>query len=250
MAVIVFTGGALEGRRVELPATGLVLGRADGADLVLDDGEVSGRHAELRHTDGAWTLTDLGSSNGSWVNGAAVDSAALHDRDTVQVGQTAFRFEAEALPAAGAPPGPVQAAAKDGRPAAADEEDVALVRQMSERTQAIRREVGKVIVGQREVLDQMLMCMIARGHALLIGLPGMAKTLMVSTIARVLDLTFRRIQFTPDLMPTDITGTEILETRRETGEKSFRFVQGPIFCNLLLADEINRTPPKTQAALL
>jgi MoxR-like ATPase len=105
-------------------------------------------------------------------------------------------------------------------------------------------------VGQRDVLEQVLMCMIAGGHALLVGLPGMAKTLMVSTIAKVLDMHFKRIQFTPDLMPTDITGTEILETNRETNAKEFRFVRGPIFCNLLLADEINRTPPKTQAALL
>ncbi|MDD5482945.1 MAG: MoxR family ATPase [Kiritimatiellae bacterium] len=121
---------------------------------------------------------------------------------------------------------------------------------MSRNTEAIRREVAKVIVGQREVLDQVLMCMIAGGHALLIGLPGMAKTTMVSTIAKVLDMHFKRIQFTPDLMPTDITGTDILDTNRETNEKEFRFVRGPIFCNLLLADEINRTPPKTQAALL
>jgi len=105
-------------------------------------------------------------------------------------------------------------------------------------------------VGQREVLDQVLMCMIARGHALLIGLPGMAKTLMISTIAKVLDMKFKRVQFTPDLMPSDITGTDVLETNKDSGEKEFRFIKGPIFCNLLLADEINRTPPKPQASLL
>ncbi|MDA1088114.1 MAG: MoxR family ATPase [Verrucomicrobia bacterium] len=121
---------------------------------------------------------------------------------------------------------------------------------MSRQTEAIRSEVGKVVIGQHQVLDEVLMCMIAGGHALLVGLPGLAKTLMISTIAKVVDLSFRRIQFTPDLMPSDITGTEILETNRDTQEKEFRFIHGPIFCNLLLADEINRTPPKTQAALL
>ena len=114
----------------------------------------------------------------------------------------------------------------------------------------IRREVGTIIVGQTDVLDQVLMCIIAGGHALLIGLPGMAKTLMVRTLATVLNLEFKRVQFTPDLMPTDIVGTDVLETNQTTGEKEFRFIRGPLFCNLLLADEINRTPPKTQAALL
>ena len=129
-------------------------------------------------------------------------------------------------------------------------DDVAMVEQMSQCTDRIRKEVGKVIVGQIDVIDQVLMCILASGHALLIGLPGMAKTLLVSTLATVLDLHFKRVQFTPDLMPTDIIGTDVLETNRDTGEKEFRFLQGPIFCNLLLADEINRTPPKTQAALL
>ena len=121
---------------------------------------------------------------------------------------------------------------------------------MRDHADRIRREVGKVIVGQRDVLDQVLMCILANGHALLIGLPGMAKTLIVRTIARVLNLQFKRVQFTPDLMPGDIIGTDVLETNSTTGEKEFRFIKGPIFCNLLLADEINRTPPKTQAALL
>ena len=121
---------------------------------------------------------------------------------------------------------------------------------MREYADRIRREVGTIIVGQQDVLDQVLMCIIAGGHALLIGLPGMAKTLMVRTLATVLNLEFKRVQFTPDLMPTDIVGTDVLETNQTTGEKEFRFIRGPLFCNLLLADEINRTPPKTQAALL
>jgi len=111
-------------------------------------------------------------------------------------------------------------------------------------------EIGKVIVGQREVLNQMLVALFARGHCLLIGVPGLAKTLMVRTLGSAVDLDSRRIQFTPDLMPSDITGTDILEEDSVTGKRAFRFHRGPIFTNLLLADEINRTPPKTQAALL
>ncbi len=115
--------------------------------------------------------------------------------------------------------------------------------------QRMRDELGKVIVGQNEVIQQLLAAIFTRGHVLLEGVPGLAKTLMVSTLAQVLDVTFKRVQFTPDLMPSDITGTMVLE-EDERGKRSFRFVQGPIFTNILLADEINRTPPKTQAALL
>src|SRR3954452_8097148 len=116
--------------------------------------------------------------------------------------------------------------------------------------QSLQRELGKVIVGQRQVLDESLIAMLARGHCLVQGVPGLAKTLMVSTLARALDLSFRRIQFTPDLMPSDITGTDVLQEDPSTGRRKFEFSRGPIFANLILADEINRTPPKTQAALL
>jgi MoxR-like ATPase len=123
-------------------------------------------------------------------------------------------------------------------------------RTMVERFRAVRQEIAKVIVGQDEVIDQLMIALLARGHCLLVGVPGLAKTLLIRTIADVLDLNFSRIQFTPDLMPTDITGTEILEQNVSTGGKEFRFIKGPIFANIILADEINRTPPKTQAALL
>jgi MoxR-like ATPase len=116
-------------------------------------------------------------------------------------------------------------------------------RQMSE-------QLGKVIVGQGEVIEQVLTAMFCQGHILLVGVPGLAKTLLVRTIAEVLHLSFKRVQFTPDLMPSDITGTDVLEEDKTTGKRAFRFVKGPIFANILLADEINRTPPKTQAALL
>ncbi|NGP89083.1 AAA family ATPase [Fodinibius halophilus] len=114
----------------------------------------------------------------------------------------------------------------------------------------IREQVGKVIVGQKDILDQLLVCLFSRGHCVLIGVPGLAKTLLIRTVSQTLNLSFSRIQFTPDLMPGDITGTEVIEDDRETGQKKFKFVKGPIFANIILADEINRTPPKTQAALL
>jgi len=114
----------------------------------------------------------------------------------------------------------------------------------------IKTEIGKVIIGQEVIIDHLLISLLARGHCLLVGVPGLAKTLLIRTLAEVLDLKFNRIQFTPDLMPSDITGTEIIEENVSTGEKAFKFVRGPVFANIVLADEINRTPPKTQAALL
>src|ERR1700761_7931049 len=114
----------------------------------------------------------------------------------------------------------------------------------------LKKEIGKVIVGQEGIVEEILVAMLAGGHCLLEGVPGLAKTLMVRTLSQALDLPFRRIQFTPDLMPTDILGTEVLEEDHGTGRRSFTFKPGPIFASLVLADEINRTPPKTQAALL
>jgi len=117
-------------------------------------------------------------------------------------------------------------------------------------TERVRRQIATVIIGQERIVEQVLIALFARGHCLLVGVPGLAKTLLVRTIADTLNLAFSRIQFTPDLMPSDITGTEVIEENISTGEKMFRFVRGPIFANIVLADEINRTPPKTQAALL
>jgi MoxR-like ATPase len=114
----------------------------------------------------------------------------------------------------------------------------------------MKAELGKVIVGQETVIDELLITLFCRGHALLVGVPGLAKTLLISTLARTLGLSFSRIQFTPDLMPSDISGTEVIEEDKATGQRNLRFVRGPVFANVLLADEINRTPPKTQAALL
>lgn len=129
-------------------------------------------------------------------------------------------------------------------------QDVEAVQNLQKSYNAIRTEIAKVIVGQDQIVEQLLISLIARGHCLLVGVPGLAKTLLIRTLADALDLSFSRIQFTPDLMPSDITGTEVIQENRTTGEKEFRFVKGPIFGNIVLADEVNRTPPKTQAALL
>jgi MoxR-like ATPase len=124
------------------------------------------------------------------------------------------------------------------------------VQKFNQAYKTLRSEIAKVIVGQDQVIDELLIALFAGGHCLLVGVPGLAKTLLISTVAQALDLQFSRIQFTPDLMPADITGTDILEEDGATGKRAFRFLKGPIFGNVILADEINRTPPKTQAALL
>ena len=129
-------------------------------------------------------------------------------------------------------------------------EDKAAVEKLHASYGRMKDELAQVIVGQHEVVEQVLMAMFCRGHALLVGVPGLAKTLLVSTVSQALDLQYKRIQFTPDLMPADITGTDVLEVNPETGHRGFRFVNGPLFASMVLADEINRTPPKTQAALL
>lgn len=131
-----------------------------------------------------------------------------------------------------------------------NEKDIAAVKRLRDARARIEEEIAKVIVGQKEVIDQLLTALLANGHCLIVGVPGLAKTMLVNTLAEVLTLSFNRIQFTPDLMPSDITGTDIIDEEPSTGRRSFRFVKGPVFANIILADEINRTPPKTQAALL
>jgi len=129
-------------------------------------------------------------------------------------------------------------------------QDIESAASLKDSYEAMRREIAKVIVGQDRVIEELLIALLAQGHCLLVGVPGLAKTLLIKTLAQVLDLKFSRIQFTPDLMPSDITGTEIIEERPSSGTKTFKFIHGPVFANIVLADEINRTPPKTQAALL
>jgi MoxR-like ATPase len=128
--------------------------------------------------------------------------------------------------------------------------DVAAIDELRELYQRMRSEIGKVIIGQDQVIERLLICILSRGHGLLMGVPGLAKTMMVHSIADVMSLEFSRIQFTPDLMPSDVTGTDILQETNQPGRRAFEFARGPIFANIVLADEINRTPPKTQSALL
>jgi len=128
--------------------------------------------------------------------------------------------------------------------------DIEAAKRLTEAYQAIRTELSKQIIGMDQVIEELLISVFSRGHCLLVGVPGLAKTLLISSLARTLSLSFARIQFTPDLMPADITGTEVIQEDKATGQRSFKFLPGPIFANVILADEINRTPPKTQAALL
>ena len=129
-------------------------------------------------------------------------------------------------------------------------QDLAILEKLKDSQNRFFNEIGKVVIGQRKILDHMLIALLSRGHTLLVGVPGLAKTLLIKSLADVLDLSFKRIQFTPDLMPSDITGTELIDIDPNTDQRSFRFYKGPVFGNIILADEINRTPPKTQAALL
>jgi len=225
---------------------GIQIGRALDCDIVLDvNSPASRHHAQVYLLSGHWRVRDLNSANGTKLNGKTVDDGALRDGDEILIGDTTLRFESTA----NAAPESASPAVAPGTPAeqAQIQETVA---RMSYRASLIQAEIAKAIIGQKEVVREVLMAIFARGHALMIGLPGLAKTTLVKTVAEVLDLNFRRIQFTPDLMPSDITGTDILEVDERTGTKEYRFLKGPIFTNILLADEINRTPPKTQAALL
>jgi MoxR-like ATPase len=155
---------------------------------------------------------------------------------------------APAAPADGAPAQDAGTAAVQPQITQAD--DVQAVKALNQAYEGMTEQLGRVIVGQRHVIEEVLIAIFCRGHALLVGVPGLAKTLLVSTLAEVLNLSFKRIQFTPDLMPSDITGTDVLEEDHTTGKRIFRFIHGPLFANMILADEINRTPPKTQASLL
>jgi MoxR-like ATPase len=190
------------------------------------------------------TVTPL-SSMTAVVSPRKVDSATIDLRNAVGP----LKGGAEGAPAAAAVPG--EGGVASGKDTSlSSEDDLQTVAELNRAYREMVEQLGKVIVGQRDVIEQLLICIFCRGHALLVGVPGLAKTLLVSTLGHVLDLSFKRVQFTPDLMPSDITGTDVLEENRTTGKREMHFVQGPVFANLLLADEINRTPPKTQAALL
>ncbi|MBI2900278.1 MAG: AAA family ATPase [Planctomycetes bacterium] len=231
---LVVVEGQAKGTAFPLNDAEVTIGRSRECTIRLPENDISRIHAKLVRKDGNWTVLDNGSRNPIKVNAETKPSHELKDGDQIQVGSCHLKFE--------------QVAGE--MPVAAGELTPEVVRRLRDARDRILAEVAKVIVGQREVIEEIMTALFSRGHALLVGVPGLAKTLMIRTIAACLDLEFKRIQFTPDLMPSDITGTEVLEEDPATKERVFRFIKGPVFTNLLLADEINRTPPKTQAALL
>jgi MoxR-like ATPase len=246
--------GRDKGVRFPLESPPVTIGRSDDNRVTLSPKSSASRHhAELTEDDGVWSVRDLGSMNGTWVNGERIEwPRVLRVGDRIKFADNVVVFEEDA---GDDPVGERSVASTvklNSAPPAPDiaEETAAQIRVLIPRLEGVVEEIGKAIVGQREIVNSLMLALVSRGHVLMIGLPGLAKTLMIRTLAEVLDLRFRRIQFTPDLMPTDITGTDVLEVDEATGRKNYRFIRGPVFTNILLADEINRTPPKTQAALL
>ena len=244
-----------------LPEQGVKIGRDPGqCQLALHDPDISSVHAFICCRKGQWLVQDLGSTNGTYVNGERITTVGLKSGDRIKLGSSvACRIDIEeerpqvAVPKAEAPKAPEKPSeikVDNTPPPEMSADDVALIRLLNEKFEQAKANLSQVVIGQLDVLELVLTAIFARGHVLLMGVPGLAKTLLISTLSKVLDLQFKRVQFTPDLMPSDITGTDVLEEDKESGGRKFRFVEGPVFTNMLLADEINRTPPKTQAALL
>ncbi len=268
MAQLRILNGPQHGESFPVSGHRIVIGRGEQCDLRIDENSISRKHAAIDGKNGIWRITDLDSQNGLFIDGKRVAGAELTNNLQFRLGNVQLEFSTDGLtaattapPAAAATAGadkpttPDSDAARTKKPRATaeialDETFIAQVKEMSTLYPRIETEFGRVIVGQRDVMEELLIAIAANGHCLMVGLPGLAKTLMVSTLSQVLQLTFKRIQFTPDLMPSDILGTDVLEVDEASGKKSFRFIKGPVFTNMLLADEINRTPPKTQAALL
>ncbi len=210
------------------------IGRAQDNDVCLPVETVAGHHAVIAVENGRHVVRRAGADAQIFFADRMVESLGLEDGMRFWLGEMEFRY----------------AGAGAAAPAPAGQASADWVAALAGARGAILRQLGRVIVGQEAVLNQMLVALFARGHCLIVGVPGLAKTLMVKSLAGALALQFKRIQFTPDLMPSDIIGTDVLQEDRQTGQRGFRFHKGPIFANVLLADEINRTPPKTQAALL
>ena len=260
MPTIYFLEGSLQGQTFEVDDEGAILGSSGRCELQLKDKGIASKHAMLSLEADAWWIKDMRSKTGTRVNDQPVDAQQLGNGDTVTLGNIPFRFNVSGAGHAGGLGSAHQVSGQSAAPisvstgghAEADltGADKATIDELKAAYERLREELGTVIVGQQDVIEEVLVAIFCRAHSLLVGVPGLAKTLLVSTISEVLDLSFKRIQFTPDLMPADITGTEVLEEDHTTGKRMFRFVRGPIFANMLLADEINRTPPKTQAALL
>jgi len=224
---------------IALDKARLTLGSDADCGIQLSDPEIAGKHALIEHRDGSWTIKAFEADKPIAIDGRTLGTLRLEHGSVFTLGRTRLRFVAAR-------------AAIESTPMAGKKfkDQDAAVEELRRARDRILEQAEKIVIGQRGVLEQLLVALFAQGHCLLIGAPGLAKTLIVRVLAGTLDLTCKRVQFTPDLMPADITGTDILEEDPKTGARSFRFKQGPIFANLLLADEINRTPPKTQAALL
>lgn len=233
--------GPNAGTLITLTDEPVTIGRDGGCTITMPAGSAASRlHATILKENVNWFIRDESSSNGTFVNGDKIERHQLSAGDIISIGEETLGYEAETK----------TAPSTDSASVINDQEILRRVKEMSVRTRQIEAEIGKAIIGQKDIIMDLLTAIISKGHVLMIGMPGLAKTMMVRTVSEVLDLKFRRIQFTPDLMPSDITGTDILEVDEATGKKEYRFIKGPIFTNILLADEINRTPPKTQAALL
>ncbi len=267
--------------RYSLDSGSFTIGRKSDCEIQIKDDSISRHHAVIERTeDNGWRIRDLGSRNGIKVDGTPYEETILGHDAELKIGDVHVEFTTDessssssssstaASASASAEPGPSQqhapsAPAEEPHPPAASTgtspaapasesngETIEHIEEMSDIYQRIEQEFSRAIIGQRKVLEQLLIAIASNGHCLMIGLPGLAKTLMVRTLAQILQLQFQRVQFTPDLMPSDILGTDILDVDEKTGQKSFRFIKGPIFTNMLLGDEINRSPPKTQSALL
>ena len=248
MAKLTVTEGPNIGQEFQFDGGRCSVGRIEDCDIVLNHGSISRQHAAFTLVAGAWKLEDLGSQNGTIVNDQRIQSCLIKSACTIQFGQVITRFEpgAEIALQTSQPREQTTFSVPSMAAAGVNPDDIKTI---GKTINGVFSEFGRVIVGQQQVAQELLIAIAAGGHCLMIGLPGLAKTLMVSTLAQILKLQFKRVQFTPDLMPSDIIGTDILDVD-EQGKRSFRFIKGPVFTNMLLADEINRTPPKTQAALL
>jgi MoxR-like ATPase len=224
---------------VALNGQPIVIGADPGCNVVVNDPTVLPHHAYVAPDEGAWKVTAYDANVALTFENKLVPELRLEKPTRFAIGNTQVEFTRDTVVP------PRRAAATESA-----ESPEAAVAQLKAAMERIRSEMARVVIGQSEVVNQILVALFARGHCLLVGTPGLAKTLMARTLADSLELECKRVQFTPDLMPADITGTQVLEQDAGSGTRSFRFKQGPIFTNLLLADEINRTPPKTQAALL
>jgi len=228
-----------ESSTIPLADGSLLIGSDPSTNICLHDPAVTPRHAILENSSGHWIIRCCDSGASILMDGRATGELRLEHGLTFSIGSTNFTFETTRLS--------LESQFGGNSEIENPEEAVA---QLHEAQKRVTDEMSNIVVGQSAVVHQILVALFARGHCLLVGIPGLAKTLMARTLAGTLELHCKRVQFTPDLMPSDITGTDVLEEEPGTTSRKFRFKRGPIFTNLLLADEINRTPPKTQAALL